>query len=293
MGHRISRDGVITPVTSPARARIIKPSKIFPHMARVLKTGQTTQYSSELDDGYYQAGITKDYTVLTAGQYSGTTNVDLIHYAAALSFDAASKEIRDAANGLALFKDADVIVITGSTSNDGTYTVATGNVAAKIVVTEAIGDEAAGGAVSIAKRESKSNNCVVDNNTGLMWLRDPSNYPAKMGAASNGKMEWTGVAYDIFQYCAAVNAASVGGYTDWRVADLFELWGLVQLNVSREIPDATAFPNWPINAFIHSSNTNPDDAAKALEILHSASTTLGGTQAKTTALYVALVRGGI
>jgi hypothetical protein len=243
MGHRISRDGVITPVTSPARARIIKPSKIFPHMARVLKTGQTTQYSSELDDGYYQTGITKDYTVLTAGQYSGTTNVDLIHYAAALSFDAASKEIRDAANGLALFKTGDIIVVTGSASNDGTYTVATGNVAAKIVTTEALADEAAGGAVSIAKREAKSNNCVVDNNTGLMWMRDPSNYPAKMGVASDGKMPWTGVAYDIFAYCAAVNTAAVGGYTDWRGPSRFDYMPLGDMPTSAPATSATAFPN--------------------------------------------------
>ena len=116
------------------------------YRCRVLATGQTTQYSGELDNGFYQTGIAKSYTVLTTGQWSGTTNVDLIHYAAALSFDAASKEIRDAANGLALFKTGDVIVVTGSTSNDGTYTVATGDVAAKIVTTEAVADEAAGGA---------------------------------------------------------------------------------------------------------------------------------------------------
>ena len=42
--------------------------------ARMLKTGQTTQYSSELDDGHYEAGIAKPttaYEVLTTGQYSG------------------------------------------------------------------------------------------------------------------------------------------------------------------------------------------------------------------------------
>ena len=294
MGHRISRDGVITPVTSPARARIIKPSKIFPHMARVLKTGQTTQYSSELDDGYYQAGITKDYTVLTAGQYSGTTNVDLIHYAAALSFDAASKEIRDAANGLALFKTGDIIVVTGSASNDGTYTVATGNVAAKIVTTEALADEAAGGAVSIAKREAKSNNCVHDNNTGLMWLRDPSNYPAKMGAASDGKMEWTGVAYDIFAYCAAVNAASVGGYADWRVGNLEEYFGLFEYSNNAGVPNATAFPNWTPGATYHmwTSTTRRDNSSQAHAMYYRTGYSLTSPLPKTSAYFVALVRGG-
>lgn len=42
---------------------------------RLLKTGQTTQYSSELDDGYYEKGRAKSYTILTAGDYAGTTNI--------------------------------------------------------------------------------------------------------------------------------------------------------------------------------------------------------------------------
>lgn len=260
---------------------------------RVLKTGQTTQYSSELDDGFYQKGVAKSYTVLTAGQYSGTTNVDLVHYAAALSFDAASKEIRDAANGLALFKDGDVIVVTGSTSNDGVYTVATGNVAAKIVTTEAVADEAAGGAISIAKREAKSNNCVVDNNTGLMWLRDPSNYPAKMGAASNGRMEWTGFLYDIFQYCAACNAAAVGGYTDWRVANYEELAGLAVFVGAAPCEDQTAFPNAPAVGSFYSSTSTLEAGTTAYAMRSSLAGYFDVNTKTTTTRYVALVRGGI
>jgi hypothetical protein len=135
-------------------------------------------------------GRPKSYAVLTTGQYSGTKNVDLIHYTAAtIAFVAGTKKITDSANGLAIFKAGDLIPVTGSASNNGVYTVVTGNVAGEIVVAEALADEAAGASVSIAKRESKSNNCVLDNNTGLMWLRDPSNYPAKMGA-SDGKLLW-------------------------------------------------------------------------------------------------------
>jgi hypothetical protein len=261
---------------------------------RVLKTGQTTQYSSELDDGFYQTGIAKAYSVLTAGQYSGTTNVDLIHYAAALSFDAASKEIRDAANGLALFKTGDIIVVTGSTSNDGTYTVATGNVAAKIVTAEAVADEAAGGAVSIAKRESKSNNCVVDLNTGLMWLRDPSNYPAKMGVASDGKMIWTGNIYDIFAYCAACNAAAVGGYTDWRVPNINEFRGLLTVEPTGTIRgvDPVAFANHPTTTpYYHSSTAMPANPTGYALGVYGGHTSIPITT-KVTAYYVMLVRGG-
>lgn len=41
----------------------------------LLKTGQTTQYGGYLDDGYYEKGLSKRYTILTAGQYSGTTSI--------------------------------------------------------------------------------------------------------------------------------------------------------------------------------------------------------------------------
>jgi len=272
-------------------------SKPFPFQCLLLQTGQTTQYSSELDDGYYQTGIAKSYTVLTTGQHSGTTNVDLIHYAAAtISFDADTKKILDAANGLAIFKTGDVIVVTGSTANDGVYTIATGNNAAEIVTTEAIPlDEDAGDTVSIAKRESKSNNCVVDDNTGLMWLRDPSNYPAKMGAASDGKMPWTGVLYDIFAYCAAVNAAAVGGYTDWRIANNND-WYSIMIPGSR-LPDSTAFPNFPASSvFYYTSSSSSVTKAYIVYTLDTAmyidtQTAAGGT--KTTAAYpVMLVRGG-
>ena len=38
---------------------------------KLLKTGQTTRYSGELDDGYYETGLTKRYLILTTGQHSG------------------------------------------------------------------------------------------------------------------------------------------------------------------------------------------------------------------------------
>lgn len=44
---------------------------------KLLKTGQTTQYSSELDDGYYETGLTKRYLILTTGQHSGVCTFTL------------------------------------------------------------------------------------------------------------------------------------------------------------------------------------------------------------------------
>ena len=206
-----------------------------------LKTGQTTQYNSELDDGYYQKGLAKAYTIYTTGQYSGTTNVDLIHLTATdIAFVAATKKITQVAAGLAMFKTGQTIVITGSASNNGVKTIATGNVAAEIVTTEALVDEGAGATVSIAKREAMSNNCVFDQVTGLMWSRY---VPAVMGTAGDGTMPWTGQLYDIFQYCAAANIASLGGYTDWRIPNVADLLALLDFEKTTLQPDATAFPS--------------------------------------------------
>lgn len=45
--------------------------------ARLLKTGQTTQYGGYLDDGFYRIGENHNYQILTTGQYSGVTNITL------------------------------------------------------------------------------------------------------------------------------------------------------------------------------------------------------------------------
>jgi len=43
----------------------------------LLKTGQTTQYGGYEDDGYFEKGLSKQYTILTTGQHSGTTDITL------------------------------------------------------------------------------------------------------------------------------------------------------------------------------------------------------------------------
>ena len=259
----------------------------------LLATGQTTQYNSELDDGYYEKGLAKSYTILTLGQYAGTVNVDLIHYTAATIAFAATTPgtITDSANLLAQFKDADVIVITGAAeaANNGVFNVSTGNVAGTIRTTEATVTEAAGASVSIAKREAISNNCVLDNNTGLMWARYQG---TKQGTGSNGAMPWTGVLYDIFQFAAMANAALSGGYADWRIANWNELVSIIAWQTSKKRPDATAFPSWP-SAIFWQAATDPDDATESVWLdLNTVGGQFAGSLAKTFAFCCALVRGG-
>ena len=258
---------------------------------RLLKTGQTTQYSGELDDGYYEIGRAKSYTILTTGDYSGAENIDLIHVTDTdISFaDADPDTITSVGvDFTTLFNAADVIVVTGDSDNNGVYTVA-GVVGGVITLDGAdeLSTEGAGDTVNIAKREAKSNNCVLDDNTGLMWSRYVSG--ADMGPASDGLMPWTGQLYDIFQYCAVCNAASLAGYTDWRVANRNELVSL--WNYAKPAVNAAAFPSWPTTLLWSASADSTFAATHKVvinyDLIHA------DRLANATAYQIALVRGGI
>lgn len=260
-------------------------------VAALLKTGQTTQYNAEADDGLNEKGIARSYTVLSTGPASGTTNVDLEAYTAAtISFDSATKTVADSANGLAVIKTGDVIVISGSVSNNGVFNVAGGGVAGSFTTTEALVDEVAGASVTIKKREAISNNCVWEVNTKLMWTRYP---PTKLGGDSNKNMVWTGQPYDIFAYAAAASTAGLGGYSDWRVPNIFELLSL--WNAATGV-DTTAFPtNVNNNSFWSSTTVNTATTKAHTVALDDDDVSVISRDTKASpgsATYVILVRGG-
>lgn len=72
-----------------------------------------------------------------------------IYGAATLSFTASTKTIADSALGLKKFPTGARITISGSVSNNSTFTVATGGVAGSLVVAETLVNEAAGATVTI------------------------------------------------------------------------------------------------------------------------------------------------
>jgi len=221
-----------------------------PDPCKLLKTGQTVSYATG-DDGDLELGIAKSYTVLTTGQYSGTSNIvingkthalsnncvkDLrtglmwARYVPAadigpaadgklfweqwtlasktdISFDLATKIINSVAGQ---FDTGALCVgrkftVSGSVSNDGTYTVAAID-ANNITTAEALADEAAGASVSFAT--------VAD----LIW-----------------------------DALAQANANSLGGYTDWRIPNYLELPSIVNLGNCNPCIDTTVFPSTPAN----------------------------------------------
>jgi hypothetical protein len=349
---------------------------------RLKKTGQTTCYHVS-DDGDYERGLSQVYTVFTTGQYNLSATVDVAHYAAAtISFAAAGPTIADSANLLATFLTDDTIVVKGSASNDGVYTIHAGANAASFVTHEAVINEGAGRYITIYKRTTVPNACVWDRRSGLMWVRNTT-VGLKIGPTSNGLLDWynaancftlhpaagdlqmvmpgdtlrivggageitryhvgdrlvcTGFANaannlasyrvisvtvngldldivlapinnvlvaegaagartiaiecrSVFAYCAAAIAASLGGYTDWRVPNNDEMWSLPALEAATGYPNTTAFPTWTV-APLWTSTTRVSNTATAIVVVFS--TGIGSADTKTViASYRAiLVRGG-
>jgi hypothetical protein len=345
----------------------------------LLKTRQTTAYHVG-DDGDYEAGLPASYSVMTAGQFNGNTAIDVPHYANnGISF-VAPNQINDAGAGLITFLATDTIRVRGSVANDGVYVVGVGGVAGQILTVEnTIVNGGAAPYIALCKRSSPSNQCVIDNVTGLMWKRYTTGGPVeRVGIASDGQLSfydtltcftlhpaaadlqmmttgikivggaaelpryfvgmildpsgfanavnnlpgyrviavavngadlditlWTGrntliaeaaagardirvVCQSVYAYAAAANAASFGGYTDWRNPNVPELISLQDDETGDSLPNAIVFPTWPATD-VHTSTVTPPVVAWNL---HLSSAWGGAASGPQTALYSCeLVRG--
>jgi len=263
-------------------------------ISRLLKTGQTTSYATG-DDGDLEIGVPRSYSVYTTDQYSGTTNITINGKTCALSnecvqdnrtglmwaryvpvtnigpaatgtlfwaqwtlanktdisFTAGTKTINSGASqfNIAALCVGRIFTVSGSTSNDGTYTVSTISIA-NIVTVEALIDESAGASVTIA---------TVDD---LIWN-----------------------ALD------QANANGLGGYTDWRIPNRFELESIINLGYYEPTIDTTVFPSTPSNYHWASSMGRNSSTQAAFVTFSNGYTSF--TDTREYKYYVRLCRGGI
>jgi len=96
---------------------------------------------------------------------------------------------------------------------------------------------------------------------------------------------------DIWSFANSANQAEVGGYTDWRVPNAFEIIGIMNYELNPGQPDAATFPSFIVNADYKSSSTLSSNTLYSMgwQGLYNAIMYLQ----KTIPNYVMLVRGGI
>lgn len=112
------------------------------------------------------------------------------------------------------------------------------------------------------KTDTHSNECVKDNNTGLMWTRAEAR---NIGPNSDGLLHWDDTAgsnEDVFEYCDQANLAVLSGYNDWRVPNIKEIHSLSEHQLPAPFIYDPAFPGINNNYYWSSTSydTNPTQA---------------------------------
>ena len=266
-------------------------STYLPNPSRPLITGQTVSYATG-DDGDLELGVARSYSIYTTGQYSGTSNIVINGKTHALSNNCVidnrtglmwaryvpTADIGPATDGQLFWEEWTItktdisfvngtgkihsaagdfstsalcvnrkFTISGTDSNDGTYTVSAID-ANDITTVEGVADEAAGDTVIVT---------TVDD---LIW-----------------------------DALDQANANALGGYSDWRIPNYFELPSIVNLGNYNPCIDTTVFPSTPAS-YHWTTSTRPGYTAVAF-FVHFSYGSVNDNNKKTLKYYVRLVRG--
>ena len=117
--------------------------------------------------------ITNGYATLA--EVKQAMDIANTYTATTISFDTTADVISDSAYGLKRFQNADIILIAGSTSNDGYFNIASGGyVAGSFTVTENLTTEVAGDTVTISVVQDQKDDITIERaiNAASRWIDD-------------------------------------------------------------------------------------------------------------------------
>lgn len=230
-------------------------------LSRLLKTGQITSYATG-DDGDLELGVEKDYTVLSTGQYSGTSNIVINGKTHALSNNCVQDnrtglmwaryvptgDIGPAADGKLFWEQWTLGPKTDISFAAGTK-----------IINSVAGDFDAdalcvGRKVAISGAGEGGNNqtvtvtAITANNMTVSEVIVDEAAGASVSLATVDDLIWDAL--------DQVNANSLGGYNDWRVPNYFELPSIINLGNCNPAIDTTVFPSTP-STYCWTASTDP------------------------------------
>ena len=259
--------------------------------ARLLQTGQTTEYVAG-DDGTTQYGIAKDYTVLTTGDYSGTTTITINANSDALSNNC----VQDNNTGLMW---ARYVMDACGTADDGKlfweeYTVTDTDISfvnATSKIHRAGGDWVVaalcvGRIFTIAGTDSNDGTYTVT----AVDVNDITVAEALTDEIAGDTVIVTSVGDLIWDMLDQANANSLGGHADWRVPNVYELVIIVNYGNCWPSIDTTTFPSTPTENH-WTASTAPCGSAYAFYVLFANGAVYYMGHKEQNKYYVRLVRG--
>lgn len=216
----------------------------------LLKTGQETSYETG-DDGDLELGVAKDYTVLTTGQYTGTTNIVINGKTHALSNNC----VKDNRTGKMWARYVPVADIGPATDGNlfwKQWTLENKTTISFDEVSKEIRDSASDFDVKalcdnrrFTITGSASNDGTFNvNGTPTTSVIVVDEIPTDEGATNS--ITLATVDDLIWDALAQANANSLGGYNDWRIPNYYELASIVDLDSYDPCIDETSFPSTPI-----------------------------------------------
>jgi Protein of unknown function (DUF1566) len=235
---------------------------------RLLKTGQSVSYATG-DDGDLEKGIEKNYTVLSTGQYAGTSDIVINGKTHALSNNCVkdnrtglmwaryvpTADIGPAADGKLFWEQWTLGPKTDISFTAGTKTI---NSVAGDFDTDAL---CAGRKFTVAGTDSNDGTYTVSSITANNLVT----VEALADEIAGDSVTIATVDDLIWDALDQANANSLGGYSDWRIPNYFELPSIVNLGNYNPSIDTTVFPSTP-TTYHWTSSTRPDYATNAFYV---------------------------